>query len=260
MILQVLKNKAVRVTAELSSAEPGSTVTVDVYDMQLTQVVTSGVGVYSEGEWYFDVSATITSTLGTYTCNFSYVEVEGEEETVVETAVAYFDVVTNNYTRYCYQSDVRRKLFDIRLPVDFDLSMYTSRASNEIDRALQGLYDLPLVPDSTHANYERDVMSLMEMCSDIATSYAIEDMNISLGDGSRSFNLKKEAAFAELNRYVALKKVFYSVPQSTAKADLHYQNPKPTVVRPRYINGAGILGDDPMDSVYNNFGPYNPRE
>jgi hypothetical protein len=250
MINQSILNNDKRIILSLESPLD-SGVAVSVYNPSSTKIINNQVTVYDSvnAEYYFDLDASILSSIGTYTIEWNYIT--ATNSTVQDRD--QLDVLHDASIRYCYCGDVRRKLFDILLPSTFDLGEYTRRASIEIERALQGLYVLPLVPDSAHANYQQDVDSLRELCSDIAAGYVSEDISISRNQ--QGYNAKKAAAFAELKRYVELKKVFASVPQDSIKTDLTYKSAKPQVSGFKYTDVGGASLRDPFNEVYDNFSP-----
>jgi hypothetical protein len=184
----------------------------------------------------------------TYSLTWSY-KTDGNEKTVK----TEMDVLEDSNRRYCYLKDMKRKLGDMLLSSSFDLSAYTLRAANELNRALQGIYVLPLSPVSTHAAYEMDEMSLRELASDIAAGYAMEDINIT--NNVDKPNSKKAVAFAELNRYVKLEKLFASILKNESHEDLHYQFAAPRIAASKSQNDSGNSVDDPLDIVYNSFMP-----
>ncbi len=253
MVNQSLLNSDKRVVVGIADTVD-SGVSLVVRNMANTIVESGATASYDavNEQYYYDVASTIFSTSETYTVIWTYKTEDNDKS--VETKM---DILDDSKLRYCYQEDIRRKLFDILLPSTFDLGMYSLRATNEVDRALQGLYALPLTPDSSHTNYAIDMTSIMELASDIATGYAIEDIKISVG--TEKYNQKKTAAFAELNRYVDLKKSLSSVPKDTVKDDLHYQHTKPRVAASEYQDGSGDQMDDPFNSVYNQFSPRSDR-
>lgn len=218
-----------------------SGVTVDIKDMAGTLISSGNNADYNEvhKEFYWNAPATVFEKTQTYFIIWKYAL--DEKENILEDKI---DIVEDLQPRYCYQSDVRRKLFDVLLPNTFDLSLYTLRATNEVDRALQGLYRLPLSPNPEHENYSQDIVSLAELTSDIAAGYAIEDISIS--SNTQQPNMKKAVAFAELNRYVDLKKVFASIPRTESKKDLHYQFNRPQVGN---FNDGDRKTEDPFDLI-----------
>ncbi len=161
------------------------------------------------------VDGALLTEIGTYRVNV----LATFDDSSIQAKNEFLDINKVVRTRYCYQVDIKRKLIDIMLPDDFDLGSYSARSSNEIDRALQGLYELPLVPTS-----EMDILSLQELASDIGAGYALEDLTI-LADNRSNYhnNNLKTTGFAELNRYVRMEKEFSSIPKASTKSNLRYE-------------------------------------
>jgi len=250
MVNQSLLNSRTKVVVGIIDTVDSGVVTLTIKDMDDSVLESGTVADYDSTtqEYYHNVSPAIFDEVETYSLTWSY-KTDGNEKTVK----TEMDVLEDSNRRYCYLKDMKRKLGDMLLSSSFDLSAYTLRAANELNRALQGIYVLPLSPVSTHAAYEMDEMSLRELASDIAAGYAMEDINITNNVDKQ--NSKKVVAFAELNRYVKLEKSFASILKNDSHADLHYQFASPRIAASRSQNGDGGSVDDPLDIVYNTFMP-----
>lgn len=253
MVNQSLLNSSSRVVIDIADTVD-SGVLVTIKNMENVVIESGSVASYDSvnAKYYYDVSASIFDEVGTFFITWIY-KTEGNDK-IVKTEI---DILEDSERRYCYIYDMRRKLGDILLSSSFDLAAYTLRAANELDRAFQGIYVLPLTPDSTHEMYDMDEMSLRELASDIAAGYAMEDINITTT--TEKPNMKKVTAFAELNRYVDLKKVFASIPKETTHDDLRYQFATPRVAASESESKTGRQIKDPLDSVYNHFMPRSDR-
>ncbi len=253
MINQSVTNSDARVYASIADSVD-SGVSVVVKNMEGGIVESGSTASYDVAteRYYHDITSLILVSRETFTISWAY-----KTSTVDKNIETKLDILDDSQPRYCYQEDVSRKMFDILLPGSFDLGSYTLRATNEVDRALQGLYLLPLLPVSTHGNATRDTSALMELTSDIGAGYAIEDIWISRG--TSKYNAKKAAAFAELNRYSDLKKEFSSITKDDVKDTQHYLNDAPRVAASEHVDGGGTTHDDPLNSIYNNFSPRSDR-
>lgn len=248
MINQVTKNASYRLEVTISDpVDAGVTIIVTNYDGAEVLNQPASVDGSNPDLYYYEFSKTDLTEVDTYDISWQY-----ESNTKSEEQNNRLDVVSELRTRYCYISEVKRKLFDVMLPPNFDFSAYTRRASNEIDRALQGLYLLPLELDTTHDNYQQDYDSLVEMASDVATAYIIEDISVNLSSQS-SVNMKKEVAFAELNRFKNEKKVFTSISKTEDRAETSYTKDRPRISSSSFKKHDGTLTDDPFNLIYNNF-------
>lgn len=254
MVNQSLLNSRTKVVINIEDTVDSGVVTLTIKDMNDVVVESGIVANYNSTteEYYYDVSPELFSEVETYSLSWNYKTDENEK--FVKTEI---DILEDSNRRYCYLRDMKRKLGDMLLSSSFNLSAYTLRAANELNRALQGIYVLPLSPVSTHAMYDMDEMSLRELASDIAAGYALEDINIT--NNVDKPNSKKAVAFAELNRYVELKKVFASIPKNDSHDDLHYQFASPRIAASESQNNSGNQVRDPLDTVYNSFMPRSDR-
>lgn len=239
MVNQVTINNPYTISYNIGSVPTSAT--IDIKDVNGSVVISGQAATITDSTVSYDIPSSIFNVIGTYSVIWKY--------TVDSIDYQYQDYIDCNYvnrTRYCYHSDIRRKLVDIMLPNDFDLGSYSARASNEVDRALQGLYVLPLAPTS-----DMDILSLRELTSDIAAGYAIEDITI-LADNRANFytNNLKVTGFAELNRYARGEKDFSSITRNTTRDGLHYQYAKPRVSSFRDSLADGNTYKDPLNRYY----------
>jgi hypothetical protein len=239
MVNQVTINNPYSATYVVAS-EP-SVATVSLKDVNGVVVVSDQTATIDTVNLSYDFDSTLFVSIGTYTVVWKYtidaIEYQSQD---------YIDCNHISRNRYCYHNDIKRKLVDMMLPNDFDLGSYSARASNEVDRALQGLYVLPLAPTS-----EMDVLSLRELTSDIAAGYVVEDITVLADNRSNYYtNNLKVTGFAELNRYARGEKEFITITKNTTKDGLHYQYSKPRVSSFRDSGNNGNLYKDPMNRYY----------
>lgn len=250
MINQTIKNSDYRAYLDVSDSVD-SGVRITIKNPAGGTEISSQDTTLSASQYIYDIDASVLDDVGTYTLEWSY-QSSGSEKFVI----TYVDAIIDSYTRYCYQKDIKRRLYDITLPANIDLSDYTREAASEINRALQGLYVLPLAPDSTKSTYDEDVTAIRKLAADIATGILIDDIVVTEpGANHPTYNQKKAVGFAELKRYVNLEKVFSSVTKDTTRTDTDYESDQPTLSAPRYVTANNAIHKSEFDQVYNNFKP-----